>query len=519
MGDNLVDRLRRTRPGYEAERVWHKFLLDAYAGTGGFEGSIRMPFASYWGAASDMYGGNDSLRAEYNFGEESIDTYLDRFMREDTDKFSRRVSTSQYPNYIEPIVDIRLSYMHRKEMTRTGTEPVQDWMQDVNGLGTTWDRLRQEQVDFRAALLGWTPVLFDRTNPAGASEIGTMSRAQASALGVRTVAIPLYPGNLLDWDTDEYGVFQWAKLSTWQILRPDPLGEPVSVQRVTIWTRDSVQRWDIHRDGEGRESASLAEEMGHNYGRVPVLIAKHKPSHDDPVKGLPIAAGASKLARKLFNYLSELDEHMRSSVFAFLQVPTKGSGAGEVILGSSNAMQIPMGSSRDLKYVSPDPSVAETLETRIKTTVEEMYRTGRSEFARANVGGSARESGAARMIAFENSNRAIADFAANMAAFDEEALKLVAALETGDPFAGESIDTIAPTRFGIEELSKDLDDAMGAISVGLGPTAEAEIKRRLISKVLPNLDPLLADAVGDELDDMRKDSEQAEQFDDADDDG
>ena len=206
------------------------------------------------------------------------------------------------------------------------------------------------------------------------------------------------------------------------------------------------------------------------------------------------------MARKLFNYLSELDEHISSSVFAFLQVPMKGAPKkGESIIGSSNAMWIPMDSNRDIKYVSPEPATAQTLEVRIGTTVEEMYRTGRSEFARVSSGGRDEASGAARLIAFENTNRAISDFAQNVADFDEEALGFVAELETGQPGAGENINTVAPKRFDVEELSRELDEAMSAISIGLGLTAIKEIKKRLVQKLLPNLDTLTREQIEEEL--------------------
>lgn len=505
---SMIERLRATRPGYDVEQTWHKFLLDAYAGTGGFQGRVRMPFASYWGAAADIYSANRVALNSSAFSkeEQDIDTYLDRFLREDLEKFSLRVATSQYPNYIEPIVDIRLSYMHRKDMIRTGTDPVSDFIKDANGLGTPWDVLKKREIDLRSALLGWAPVLFDRTRPPGVEPGQTMSREQATQLGIKVVAIPLYPGNLLDWDTDEHGVFEWVKLSTWDVKRPDPLGPPVRIQCIAIWERHRVRRWEIVRTDKDKEDELVPiSDTLHNYGKVPVLIAKHKPSHDDPVMGQPMAAGPAKLARKLFNYLSEMDDHIRGSVFAFLQVPVKSNPKrGEFSLGNSNAMPIPMDSQRDLKYIAPPASVAETLEERIKNTTEEIYRTGRTEFARVGMSGQ-QESGAAKLVAFENTNRAIADFASNSATFDQEALRFVAQLE-GRP--GEGIYTTAPKRFDIEELSRELDEALTAISVDLGSVAIAEIKKRLVSKVLPNLPEDVHESIVEQIDEIAERAEQ-----------
>lgn len=496
--DDLIKALRATRPGYAEEHTWHKFLMDSYAGTGGFEGRIRQPFASYWGAAADVYSRGRVPNYTTAKDESEIDTYLDRFMREDLEKFSRRAATSQYPNYIEPIIDIRLSFMHRKEFVRRGAEVVSEFLENADGLGKSWEQLREEEVDPRAALLGWTPVLFDRTRPEGVEPGVEMSREQAAQLGIRVIAIPLYPGNLLDWDTDYRGQFTWAKLSTWETLRPDPLGPSQTVQTISIWERNRVRRWEIIRiEGDDEEMVRQVDDSTHDYGKIPLLIAKHKPAKDDPVKGCPMTSGPSRLARKLFNYLSELDEHIRSSVFAFLQVPVKGGGPdkGEISLGNTNALAIPMDSRRDLMYVAPPASVAETLESRVKNTVEEIYRTGRTEFARVQVEGRA-ESGTARIVAFENTNRAIADFANHVGNFDTEALRCVAVLEGRDP---SSIQTIAPKRFDIEELSRELEEVMSAITIDIGPTAIGELKKRLIGKLLPHLQAEQREAIEGEI--------------------
>lgn len=519
MAESLLSALQRTRPDYKSERVWHKFLLDAYAGTGGFMGRVRLPFTGYWGPAAEIYSTsnialNSSVRGASS--EANLDTYLERFPREDFDKFARRHWVSQYPNYIEPIVDIRMSFMHRKEFHRSGIdEGLEAWLQNADGTGQTWDHLRRETIDFRAALLGWCPVLFDRTRPEGVDPGAPMSRAQAATLGVRVNAIPLYPANLLDWDVDERGEFVWVKTARADLMRPDPLGPGHVVATYTIWTRDTVQRFEVAHTNDSSEPAVVPGEVEeHGYGMVPILIARHKQAHDSHVRGLPMAGGPSLMARKLFNYLSELDEHIGASVFAFLQVPVKKlPQAGEIALGSGNAVPIDMTSSRDFKYISPDASVAKTLEQRISTTIEEIYRVGRTEFARASTASGGAESGTARAFAFENTNRAISDFAASVGAFDQAALQLVSYLQTGAWDSGSTIRTTPPTRFDVEEMSRAIDDALSAVSLDIGPTATAELKKRLVGKLLPNLSGEMREVIDDELDGQRAEATAAAAFD------
>lgn len=506
----LLAALQRTRADYAVERTWHKFLLDAYAGTGGFMGRVRLPFTGYWGPASEIYAPNNvalnsSVRG--SMMESNLDTYLERFPREDMDKFARRHWASQYPNYIEPIVDIRMSFMHRKPFTREGVDPgVQEWMADADGTGTPWDKLRKETIDFRAALLGWCPVLFDRTRPEGVDPGEEMSVAQATELGVRVNAIPMFPANLLDWDVDDRGHFVWVKTVRAEHVRPDPMAEGFVRAVYTLWARDTVQRFEvIHEKKTDRPVVIEGPVLEHGYGFVPILINKHKKAHDAPVRGLPMAGAPSLMARKLFNYYSELDEHIGSAVFAFLQVPVKKlPQPGELELGSGNALPVDQASTRDYKYISPDASVAKTLEERIRVTTEEIYRVGRTEFARARMASGGAESGTARAFAFENTNRAISDFAANVASFDEQALQTVAFLQSGTETAGENLRTIAPARFDVEEMSRQLDEALSAVGLGIGPTATAELKKRLVQRLLPNLGNDLQGVIEQELDEMRK---------------
>lgn len=503
-----IERLKAPRKGYHAEKDWHRFLLDAYAGTGGFEGKVRMPYASFWGAGADIYARTaTALNAEVQ-DEAQIDTYLDRFPREDVPKFARRVANSQYPNYVEPIVDIRLSYMHRKPLTRQHhPEQLEEWKKNANGSGKSWDDLLREVIDLRAALVGWCPVLFDRTRPTEATEAPPETLAAEREMGVRTRAIPLFPANLLDWYTTDEGEFEWVKLTLPRCERPDPLGDAVEVDVIELWFKDRVQRYRIVKDRDGKERIESEETIDHDYGEVPIRILRHKPVADDPVVGLPMASSVSKLARKIFNYLSELDEHIRSCVFAFLQVPAKNQQqAQSLVTGNANCLPVDPSSTRDYKYVSPDPSVAKTLEERVATSAREAYRIGRQEYnATGNAGGST-ESGIARAFSFESTNRAIADYAGQVAAFDENAMELVARME--GVAVSDDLRTTAPDKFDVEEMARELEDALSAVDLGLGVTAEAELRKRIVRKLLPNLDEETLDLIDEELDALAVEKQQ-----------
>jgi hypothetical protein len=62
----------------------------------------------------------------------------------------------------------------------------------------------------------------------------------------------------------------------------------------------------------------------------------------------------------------------------------------------------------------------------------------------------------------------------------------------------------APQKFDVEEMTAEIDQVASAIALGLGTTANAELKKRLAQKLLPNVDSDARDAIESEIDDDAK---------------
>ena len=498
MPDTLIDALRATRPRYEQDVQWHRFLLDAYAGTGGFRGKVQQPPAVYWGSAAEVYA-NDALTITKAEERTDYETYLDRYPREDEDKFARRRQVAHYPNYIGPLSDMKLSFLLNKPWHVQASDGVERWRQDVDGQGKAFEAVR-ETVALRAATLGWTPVLHDAP-PTPVDEGGQpieMTRAQAADSGITLRMIPLFPANLVDWATDATGQLEWAKVRTDHLQKPSWNSEPMQVERYTIWTRTGFEVYEIRRDRDRREEARALTAGEHGHGRVPITIARHIPLPDERIGGIPMHGDVALENRRLFNLVSELDEHLRSVVFAFLQVPTQGSLEGEggrITLGPGNALPVPTDSQQSYEYIAPPVTVSETYETRIENTIVEMYRMARAEFARmADIP----ESGVARRMRFATTNSAIGKFAKSLAEWEEDACKLTAEWLGEDP----TKQTVTPpSDFNIEDLEGELAAATTALNLGLPARAEIEIKRRVVQRILPNLPKDLREEIEQQLDD------------------
>lgn len=477
--EDLLKMLKSTHAKYDAEMAWHRFQMDAYSGCGGFQGSVKQPESSFWGPAADMYSETDGTLGART----GANTYLDQFPREDAPKFARRIQVAHYPNYIAPVMDTKLSYMHGKEFTRRLPPLVDEWINDVDGTGSSMDEVRKKIVDLRAATLGWMPVVIDWNMPV---EPGT-SLAQAMAMGRKLTMTPLFPANLLDWETDDSGGFSWTKHVIMRRERPDPLGPAQIVSRYYIWTPNSVSVYAVTcPEGTTNETLAGFEERPNPFGEVPIVVFRHKSVTDDPVRGVPMCASSAVQAKRLFNVISEKDEHLRCSVFAMLQVPTDAPDqVGALIGGSGNALPVKTDSARSYEWIAPPPTVYQTLADEEDRLIKSISRTERTELV-GDDSTAANASGISRAYKFEPTNQAIGEFARSLADSEAKVYRIVARALGAD---AENISVVAPTKFGISELASAIQEAIDAVTLDMGPTGNGAIKKRLIDQILPNLQP------------------------------
>lgn len=494
--EEFIAKIRSTRPDYNEELARHKFFLDAYAGTGGFKGTTRVDAAGYWGPGAEVYAGVFGLTADELSGGVEKHTYIDRFPREDTEKFKRRMRLAHYENHVMPVVDIPLSYLNRKGMGRTVPDGLDAFISAADGNDTTWDQMVKEIVQERAAVVGYCPVLFDMPPVADGTSV-----AQSRELGNKLRAMPLFPAHMLNWDTDRGGRFTWVKI---QIIEEsiDPFGNESYLETITLWEPSQCSIWRIRKvDNVDVLDSEMPDIIPHSFGEVPIKVLRWKPVADDHVRGLSLIESIADTSKRLFNYTSELDEHIRQAVFAMLQVPTKDAkNVGTLMTGNGNACIVDPDSRRDYKWLSPDMACAEILQDQKVHARQEIYRQGKSEFTQtAGSTGGAAKSGLSRAYEFETANRSIADFAGRVSSWDTKCLTLAAKVLGVNP---EGIQVLAPTKFAVEEMLQELTEASAALDLGLGATATLILKRRIVDKLLPHLEEAERDAIVLELKEM-----------------
>lgn len=493
MPGDLKSQLEHTRDGYSAESTWLRFLIDAYTGGGGFQGKVRQPIAGFWGSAAEAYASLSVFSLMSGVHDESANTttYLDRYPREDDRKFARRRDVAHYLNYVKPTTNLKVSYLVRKPHVRNNMpKQVEEWIERTGY--DDWFRRRAVV----AAVLGWFPMLVDMPAVPGEA-VNAQQAGEPDPYPVMQL-----PCQLLDFQLDDRNELVWAKLVHSYEKRASWDSDKVDVKRYAIWTRENVTVYEVEKNSKsGTERVGDAQVTGHIFGRVPLVFWRADTSVEDPVKAESINADIALEARRLFNLLSELDEHVRSQVFALLVLPmilqsTPQGGKAEV--GVENGLQIGPEQKNVPFYLAPPASVAATLESRITATIVEIYRMARVEYTKAAGTNSSAQS---KEQEFEQTNLAIADFGASLAAADLETLRIVAkGLRVSDEQIAK-MECVAHQSYASDQINNEIDALTTVLTIrALGSTFKGELLKRFAQRMLPSLNADTRKVIESEID-------------------
>jgi hypothetical protein len=465
-----MQQLEATRAEYQDEAEWQKFLLDSFMGSGGYQGRIRRPHTGFWGQVVQSYAIHALLQ---NVSGKDVDTYLDRHDKEDDQKFERRKNVANYSNYVRAITNLKISYIERKPNKRNNLpEELSKWIEE-----TGYDKEQRRRM-LVAAVLGWFPMLVDMPS----APEGAQTAAQTGKLDPYCVLN--LPVHLLDYDLDDRGEFLWAKLKTTFIEKNTWDAESVEVERYTIWTRKDFTVWE--RRGGAGEAAIVKPTTPHKFGQVPIIAWRADISVVDDIKADSPNADLVEKVRRLFNLESELDEHIRSQVFALLIWPGSAPAGNEgATAGTQNGLLIGAEQKNLPMYLAPPASVAATLETRVEKQIVEIYRIGGVEYERAS---GVKSSAQSKENEFSKTNAQIASIAKAMADADRRTLILVGRAKGLPDDKLKLIEVVPHESYADEALGDELEQAIQALTITLlGKLAKIELLKRLAQKLLPGM--------------------------------
>lgn len=459
------------RDGYEDEGGWQKFLLDAYLGTGGFEGRIRRPLTGFWGLVAQNYSGFAHLLMSKV---DDTGSYLDRHDKEDDEKFLRRTNVAHYSNYVRATTNIKVSYLERKPHKRNNVpDELTKWIE-----ATGYDKEFRRRA-LVAAVLGWFPMLVDLPRKPRAAQ----TAAQAGKMDPYVVLS--LPCHLVDYQLDEDGRFIWAKMVSSFVKKAAWDSEAVTVKRYTVWTKDDFKIFE--QVGEGEPTPVPDGEGKHKFGQVPIVSWRADVSVVDDIKADSINADIAPKARRLFNLESELDEHMRGQVFALLVWPgaAPAGNEGGATVGTENGLLVGSDQKNMPFYLAPPPTVASTYESRITAMVIELYRVAMVEYERAS---GVKSSAQSKENEFGKTNAQLVSMGTAFAAADRETLILVGRAKSIAEDKLQAIECVAHESYADEALGDELEQSISALGIPqLGRQAHIELLKRLVQKLLPGM--------------------------------
>lgn len=484
---------------YDRDRPWHAYLADSYWGgdryrnpsspTLGVQRIIRYELAV---VDSGPNAGKEEM-TERSLG--TFQSYLVPHDGETVEGFRRRVGLGAYLNVVGPIVDTYTGSVTARVERDLG--PLGDYLVDLDGQGGDWAQHVKEAARW-ACVHGVVATVLDAPaeNPA-------RNAAEERALGVGLRAVLVVPTAWAWLDVDLRGsVTEFAFADQAQ-------ADPTAIaQRVRVYVYDR-EGWRVYQHDastaqgltaqrgaicSGTPVASGQHPAGVR-GRVPVVFAFHRrDSSSRAPRGASLIADAADLARQAYNVLSGAEESIRKTLFPFLAVPTKGSGAAQlepevaVKLGPSSPFPYSSDTGQPAWIDGPTGSIAAAREHALFLLAMALRFAG---LEAALDPSHSPESGKALQVRSRGFEARAQELAGSMASYERQALDLAGAFLAIQQRASVQYGK----RFTLPDASEDLDRAVTVlkdVASLLGPGGVEASVRQALSAALSLSDDELA---------------------------
>lgn len=474
------DVVKYKRPGWNAYADKIRFWRDCYTGGGGF-GMSPMFYKRNGKTVHDT----DHTRDDAGI------TYLTRHIREHKEAFDRRIKAAVYHNYLrETVVDILKGYVTKERPRREHyPEWATDWISDCTRDGKDFDTVISDELLPYGFVYGRLPVKIDSDYVPGAT-----TQADRVAAGARDAYIEtIHPDAIMDWQRDEDKHYVWIKYMTSSLVS-EPLKPAVKVSKWVWLTGD--EWWAVERKGK-----AIDEEMQWDVtqsSKWPVVF----PGGVCPVTEVIINDGESYMedlgpvCMSLFNLHSELRTMEGSSCFPVLLYPEETPGnVKNIVVGPMNALPFSANGKHKPELMSFDSGPYQHYLERIEAEIKKLKEIGGT----STVFGSDRETAAALLVKFGNTDRKIATIAKGLADAERRILKIVAAWK-GQKVEDADVTPIYPSTFEAMDQERvqtamEILDQIAAPKYILG-----EAIKKLVGTLFPNAEPEKRESMEEEID-------------------
>ncbi len=430
-----------------------------------------------------------------------------------TKKLKARRTLACYENFAATIIEAKKSALFREQPTRrVGDDaekdrepaPLEEWWQDVDGCGTHMDDFVWLAWD-AAATFGHVYIYMDREAPE--AEEGYEPTAADAARPYLRIYTPL---DVPDWLEDDRGELQAVKF-----LEPVPRTSlDVSTQHADYQVRIvDREKWTVY-DKKGKASKSGP----HGMGALPVvrLYAQRRPL--TPGVGQSILHDP-QLFIDLYNLLSELRELLRNQTFSILNVPL-GTGpdamtvqTAKELLGASTGTEDVLFSGAAAGFISADAANVASYQTEIDRRLRHIYRLAAIQWESDSKDAEAEGS---MELKREDMNQRLSAYADELEKAEYAVNRLwYRAMYGGDDgivkYEADEVIVNYPNNFDVTPFKVVLEQAQAAMSLGMPSEFLKEMRKRLVTKFLPDLAPSAVEKMEAAIDAEPDDPTPAEQ--------
>ncbi len=440
-----------------------------------------------WPRYRDLYVGGEQFTS-------NADRYLIARHKEALEVYNERVSRAFYENYVGAIIDWYAATLFRREPIVTLEGRDDRARQFYNTLAEDCDRRGSTLADFfrrqviEALVMGRSYIMLDFPKPA--SRPG--NRAEEEALGVSRGYFCEYTAqNVINWQRDSYGEFEWVVVRTERLVDDQPRGQGPHILRE--FTRYDRENYAVYRQEEtgGRATAPvLVDEGPHGLartGKVPLFEF----SLGD---GMWLMNKAASLQLEHFNKSNALAWALTGGL---LTIPVIYSESEfKQTIGDSYYLQL--GKDDRFGWTEPEGNVFEIALTNIDRLKEEIYRVC---YMLSQAGGalskSASLTGYSKQRDYLVTQEVLRGFGDRVKDTLKRLLRTMAEAREDDISIGVS----GLDEFDIGEFSSELDDAERLLKLGIpSQTLRAQVQKKLAMKYLCDASQEIKDRIAQEID-------------------
>jgi len=443
---------------------------------------------------STFYPAWDLFYRSYFGGQIYLDGgYLIKLPAESEMKYAARRGLAYFFNYCRPIVNIYINFLMSKRVTRDFGRLAKDktleaFKQDVSYDGVPLQRFMRDAAT-RASYYGHVGIIVTK-----GSTIGLNSKQDEIDAGIRPYAYIVNPPDIYDWAYTREPNGR-VRLTYLKIKESD---DP---ERYRIYLPDRWMVYEVAKAGGQQQIRRVAGGLN-EIREIPFVLLYNRPT-DIRMIGLSDLNDIAYINKAIFNVASWDDEDFKYSCFNMLETDEKPPGqktnpADDIVGVGVIKERDPDKPNSGWRWIEAPKGSAERAEKWFERRIKEIYRLA---MMGGVVTGDTKQamSGYAKTIDFQELGAAIIEKANNVEAAENAIFRLYARYQ-GEEWDG-NIDY--PDNFNVDDLATEIDNAIKAVTLQLGMTANQEIKKRIAKRLLPKLNPDKLKKIEDEIENQK----------------